>query len=113
MFLSRFTEKLMDSMNAFPAFFATAIAKPLYGFENRFRFIADEVVIYVDNQHRGPLSETGTLAVAGKGENLFIPLGQNIIPGRHFLSSFVLWVLESKNIAEITYCECSQTGDED
>ena len=49
MFLSRFTEKLADPMNALPTFFATAITEALYGLENRFRFIADKVVIYVDD----------------------------------------------------------------
>jgi hypothetical protein len=113
MFLSRFAEKLMDSMNAFPTLFATAIAEALYGFENRFRFVADEVVIYVDNQHRGPLSETGTFAVAGKSENLFISLGQDIIPGRHAFFSFVLSVSRVEEHSKSSHCEYTQTGGDD
>jgi hypothetical protein len=53
MFLSRFVEKLSDAPNAFPTFGTTAIAKAPYGFENRFRLIADEIVVDVDDQHRG------------------------------------------------------------
>jgi hypothetical protein len=59
-------------MNGLPAFFAATVAESFYGFENRFRFVADEVLVDVDHQHRRPLSETGALAVAGKSENISI-----------------------------------------
>jgi hypothetical protein len=72
MFLSSFTEKLADPMNALPTFFATAITEALYGLENRFRFIADKVVIDIDDQHCWPLSETGALAIAGKSKNVLV-----------------------------------------
>jgi hypothetical protein len=49
MFLSGFTEKLADPMNAFPTFLAAAIAEALYRFENRFGLVADEVVIDIDD----------------------------------------------------------------
>jgi hypothetical protein len=59
-------------MNALPTFLATAITEALYGLENRFRFIADKIVIYVDDEHSWPLSKTGALAVAGKSENVLV-----------------------------------------
>jgi hypothetical protein len=101
MFLSRFAEKLADSTNPFPTFFATAIAEALYGLKNSFRFVTDEIVIDIDDQHCGPLSETGALAVTGKSEDFFIALSQDIIPCRHAFISFMLSVSESKNIAQV------------
>ena len=72
MFFPRFTEKVADPMNSFPTFRAAAIAEPLYRLKNRFWLVTDKVVIDVDDQNRGPLSETGTLPVTGKSKYFFI-----------------------------------------
>jgi hypothetical protein len=72
MLLSSLGEELADPMNAFPALFTAAIAKPFDRFKNWFRFVPDEVVIYVDYQHGRSLSEAGLFAVTGKSENIFI-----------------------------------------
>jgi hypothetical protein len=94
MFLSRFSEQLTDPMNSFPAFLAAAIAEALYGLKNGFRFVTDKIVIDIDDQHCGPLSETGALTVTGKSEDFFIALSQDIIPCRHDRSPFALLVFE-------------------
>jgi hypothetical protein len=113
MFFSRFNEKLMDSLNAIPTFGAAAVAKALYGFENRFRFVTDEIVVDVDDQHRGSLAEAGSFAVTGKSEDLSIALSQNIIPSRHPFVSFALLVLEPKNIAKVIIAVVPKPSNDD
>jgi hypothetical protein len=110
---SGFTEKLPDPMNAFPALFAAAVAEAFDGFENRFRFVTDEIVVDVDDQHRGSLAEAGSFAVTGKSEDLSIALSQNIIPSRHPFVSFALLVLEPRNIAKVIIVVVPKPSDDD
>ena len=83
MLIARSFEKLADTVNPLPPLFAAAVAEALYGFKNGFGVVADEVVVHVNHQDCGALTESRPLPVAGLCEYLFIPLGQDIVPNHH------------------------------
>jgi len=81
--LARRFEQLADAMDSFPSFLAATVAEALDRFENRLRFVADEIIIHVDHQHRRPLAEPRPLAITRFCKDLFISLRQYIVPCRH------------------------------
>ena len=97
MFFTRFGEQLADLVNPFPSFLAATCSKTFNRFENRLGLVAGKIIIDIDDEYCGPLTEASFFAKTGKRENFFVACRKNSS------QEFIEFILRSPN-----YAECSQ-----